>query len=175
MPRALVVVDLMAGIFELPEPLHRPDAFLANVGLLLERARESGTPVVYIRHLGPEGSYFAPGAPAGRIDERFAPRATEIVVEKRHPDSFQDSKLEAHLRELSIDEIVVCGFASEACVDTTVRGAYARGFKVVLAADAHTTTKNPVLEAEQIVAHHNFVLSRFARLAPADQAFAPTT
>jgi nicotinamidase-related amidase len=71
------------------------------------------------------------------------------------------------LAERGIDEVIICGFASEACVDATVRSAYAKGFRVVLAAGAHTTTANPVLSAEQIIRHHEFVLQRFARVVPA--------
>ena len=66
-----------------------------------------------------------------------------------------------------VGDVVICGFATEACVDTTVRSAWAKGFRVVLAAGAHTTTANAVLSAEQIVRHHDVVLARFARVVPA--------
>jgi nicotinamidase-related amidase len=68
---------------------------------------------------------------------------------------------------------VICGFATDFCVDTTVRSAFARGFRVVLAAGAHTGTGNPVLTADQVVRHHELVLARFARVVPAAEvAFA---
>lgn len=35
-----------------------------------------------------------------------------------------------------------------------------------LASDGHTTTDNPVLDAKRIVAHHDFVLERFAKVKP---------
>ena len=169
MPRALIVVDLMLGIFDLPEELHRGEVFLANIELLVARARAARVPIVFVQHTGKEGSPFAPDNPGRTIHPRVAPRAGETIVEKRHPDSFQDSSMESLLREQGIDELVICGFASEACVDTTVRSAYAKGFTTILVSDAHTTTRNPVLEAAQIVAHHNFVLSRFAQLLRQDE------
>ena len=169
MSRALIVVDVMLLIFDLPEELHRPEAFLANIELLLARARAARLPIVFVQHIGAEGSRMAPDAPGRTIHPRVAPRAGETIIEKRHPDSFQDSSLESVLREQGIDELVICGFASEACVDTTVRSAYAKGFTNILVSDAHTTTRNPVLEAAQIVAHHNFVLSRFAKVLRHDE------
>jgi nicotinamidase-related amidase len=167
--KALIVVDVLAGIFELGVPLHEPDAFLANVRLLIGMARDARAPVVYVQHLGPDGSRFARNAPTRAIHKRIAPRPDDVVVEKQHPDSFQGSTLDLTLRERRIAELVVCGFATEACVDTTVRSAYARGFAVLLAQGAHTTTANDVLTAAQIVAHHNLVLARFARVVPHDQ------
>lgn len=162
--QALLVTDILTGIFQLDEDLYRPDAFFANVEALIHQARLDGTSIIYIHHVGPPGSPFAPSAPGSAIHLRIAPQADDLIVEKSHPDAFQSSRLEALLRERGIEELMVCGFATEGCIDSTVRSAYAKGFAVILIADAHTTTRNPVLDAAQIVAHHNYVLSRFARV-----------
>ena len=93
----------------------------------------------------------------------------EVVVGKTEPDVFMGSTLAAQLAALTgRSELVICGFATQDCVDTTVRSAFGRGYSVVLAAGAHTTTANPVLSAAQIIAHHELVLRRFARVAPSD-------
>jgi uncharacterized protein (TIGR02246 family) len=62
---------------------------------------------------------------------------------------------------------VVCGLATEGCVDTTVRRARSLGFAVEVAEDAHSTTDGPVLTAEQTVRHHNAVFKIFADVRPA--------
>lgn len=164
MPKALVLVDILEGIFTLPLPLDRPDEFLAAVGELLDRARAACAPIVHVQHVGPTGTHFAAGAPGRRIHPRVTPREGEIVVEKADPDAFRGSTLESNLRELAPSGLVLCGFATELCFDTTVRSAHSRGFALEIATDAHTTTANPVLAANTIVAHHNFVLSRFATM-----------
>ncbi|MBI5536833.1 MAG: cysteine hydrolase [Deltaproteobacteria bacterium] len=169
---ALLVVDVVTGIFALPEPLHEPESFLSNVTRLVTSARHAGVLVVHVQHTGPEGSVFARGSPAREFHPSVAPRPGEPLVDKDTPDSFLRSNLESVLREAGIRELCVCGFATEGCIDTTVRSAWSRGFSVVLASDCHTTTRNAVLEASQVVAHHNLVLRRFARVVPlAEVAF----
>ena len=162
--RALLVVDVLQGIFALPEPLHDPDGFIAVVQAMVARARASGTPVVYLQHVGPPGTPFARGTAAREIDARVKPAPGDLVVEKEHPDGFHGTKLAGLLARAR--ELAICGFASEACVDTNVRSAYAHGYRVVLVADGHTTTCNAVLSAPQIIAHHNHVLARFAEVLP---------
>jgi len=124
-------------------------------------------PIIYVHHVGRPGSPFAPGAPGRVIHPAIAPLAGDPIVEKAEPDAFHQSSLAEVLRVRDIGELVVCGFATQDCVDSTVRSAFARGYRVVLASGAHTTTANRVLTAAQIVAHHDAVLARFARVTPA--------
>jgi nicotinamidase-related amidase len=167
--RTLLVVDVLAGIFELGVELHDADGFLERTESLIASARKAGVPVVYIQHEGPTGSPFEVGTPGWHIHARVAPESGDPVVSKREPDSFQDSKLDQVLDELGVHELVVCGFATEGCIDSTVRSAYGRGYTVTLVSDCHTTTANAVLPAEKIVTHHNFVLARFATVAPSNK------
>jgi nicotinamidase-related amidase len=165
--QALLVLDVVNAIFELPVPLHDPDGFVERVRGLLDRARDKRVPVVHFRHLGPEGSRFAPGGRGRELDARVAAVAGEVVIDKREPDMFIGTPLAEVLAERGVDEVVICGFCSEGCIDSTVRSAWAKGFKVVLASGAHTTTANEVLSGEQIVKHHDVVLARFAQVVPA--------
>lgn len=167
--QALLVLDIVNAIFELPVPLHDPDGFVERVRGLLDRARARRVPVMHFRQLGPEGSVFAPGGHARTYHPRVTPAPGEIEIDKREPDMFVGTSLSNMLAQRGIDELVICGFSTEGCVDTTVRSAWAKGFRVVLAAGAHTTTGNAVLTAEQIVRHHELVLARFARVVPATE------
>lgn len=164
--QALLVIDVQNAIFELPVPLHEPELFLSRVRGLVERARRAEVPVIFVQHLGKHGSPLAAGSSGRAIHAAIAPRAGEVVVEKSAPDAFMDSPLAERLA--GVQELVVCGFATQDCVDTTVRSAFARGYSVVLAAGAHTTTANAVLSAEQIVAHHELVLRRFAQVVASE-------
>ncbi|MDQ3335467.1 MAG: cysteine hydrolase [Myxococcota bacterium] len=167
--QVLLVIDVQNAIFQLPVPLHEPEQFLSRVCRLVERARRADVPVIFVQHLGKPGSASEAGAPGGELHAAIAPVHGEVIVGKTEPDAFMGSTLAAQLAVFpGRRELVVCGFATQDCVDTTVRSAFARGYSVVLAAGAHTTTANPVLSAAQIIAHHEFVLRRFARVVPSD-------
>ena len=98
------------------------------------------------------------------------PRLGETVVVKRHCNAFQDTRLIEHLRSEAIDHLTVCGMQTQYCVDTFVRVAVDRGFKVRLVSDGHTTFGTMTLPADSIIAHHNEVLKgSFASLALASE------
>lgn len=71
MAQALVVVDVMTGIFELPVPLHEPDRFVERVATLLAKARLVGALIVHVRHVGAANTRFATGA----VTREFHPAA----------------------------------------------------------------------------------------------------
>ncbi|MCP4676519.1 MAG: cysteine hydrolase [Deltaproteobacteria bacterium] len=167
--RAILVVDVLIGIFQLPVEVFRKDSFLANMGKLLEKARNSEVPIIYVRHCGPKGTPFEKGQPGWEFHPGITPKNNDIIVEKTNPDSFQETNLEKILKESEIEELIICGFASEACVDTTVRSAYSKGYSVILISDCHTTTDSEVLGAQQIVDHHNNVLCKFAKVQSLDK------
>ena len=93
-------------------------------------------------------------------------------MRKTTPDSFLRTDLEARLRERGITRLLIGGYASEFCVDTTVRRAAALGFEVVLLADAHTTHDKPHASAAQIRAHENATLPNITSFGPRISAIA---
>ena len=48
------------------------------------------------------------------------------------------------------------GYATDFCIDATLRSAASKDFSVIVVADAHTTTHNPILRADQVRQHHNW-------------------
>ena len=165
---ALVVVDVQVGMFDPEGPAHDSERLLTTLSDLIERARVSGSTVIFIQHCGSPESGLEKGTPGWPIHPSIAPDTGDWVIEKSEPDSFQGTDLDARLRQDGISSLVVCGIATEYCVDTTVRGAFERGYDVVLVRDGHSTWANGILTAEQIVAHHNLTLARFAEVRNAD-------
>ena len=158
MESALIVIDVQRALFEnSPPPADAADV-LERINTLTDRAREAGVPVIYVQHESP-GSGLAHGAPGWELDTRLRPLPDDIRVRKTTPDSFLRTTLGQVLEEAGVSRLVVCGYATEFCVDTTVRRAAALGHSVVLAADAHTTQDKPHAAGAQIRAHHNATLS----------------
>ncbi len=162
--KALLVIDGQIAFFRLSRPLLNSDIVLGNIRTLIDRARTSGVPIIYLQHSGSHDSVFEKNSPGWHIHPSISPIQGDIVIEKHTPDAFHGTLLEQSLHQLSVQTLVVCGFVSEGCVDTTVRRASSLGFKIELVGDAHSTTDGEVLRASQIVDHHNSVLAIFAEV-----------
>jgi nicotinamidase-related amidase len=165
MSTALVVIDVQQGMFTQPSPPHRSEAVLAAIRALQDRARSERIPILHIQHDGGDGP-LARGTSGFAIHPEVAPKPGEDVVVKNRCDAFLGTGLDARLRALGIGRLVIAGMQTEYCVDTTTRAAFAHGYKVVLASDAHTTFDSDALKAPDIIRHHNAVLRDFATVIP---------
>ena len=83
-------------------------------------------------------------------------RPGELVIRKRTCDAFYGTSLEAELRSRGITTVLLMGYATDFCVDATLRSAASKEFGVIVVADAHTTLDNPVLKADLVREHHNW-------------------
>jgi nicotinamidase-related amidase len=155
---ALLIIDVQLGMFEESDPVYRGDELLATINDLIARARDAGVPVIYVQHSGGDGHLLEPGSPGWPIHPAIAPARGELIVHKRHPDSFQETALQHELEIRRVRRLIVAGIQTEYCVDTTCRRAYSLGYDVTLAQDAHSTWDTKHLEASQIIDHHNQVL-----------------
>ena len=70
------------------------------------------------------------------IHPEVAPAEGERVIVKHRPNAFKDTPLEAELRELGVDEVVLCGMMTSMCVDASARAAADLGLRTTIAADA---------------------------------------
>jgi nicotinamidase-related amidase len=131
---ALVVVDLQNGVVE---GTHARDAIVANVGRLVEQARAAQVPVVWVQH--DDADNLPRGSDGWAIVPEMDPAEAEPRVEKRYPDAFEDSSLEAVLSDLGVGRVVVAGAQTDECIRGTLHGAVARGYDATLVSDAHTT------------------------------------
>jgi nicotinamidase-related amidase len=149
---ALLVVDVQKGVVE---GAHDRDAVVANVGRLVEKARQERVPVVWVQHSDDD---LERGSEEWRIVPELTPSDTEPLVEKNYGDSFEDTTLEAVLSDLEVGRLVVVGAQTDACIRSTLHGAFARGYDATLVSDAHTTEDQTPWGApppDQVIAHTN--------------------
>lgn len=163
MKSALLIIDVQRGLFD-PEPQpYEAAAVIARINLLAEKARHAGMPVIFIQH---ERSDMLYGSEAWQLEPGLQICEGDHIVRKSTPDSFLDTRLAGLLQQLQVTHLTVCGYASEFCVDTTIRRAAALGFPVLLAADAHTTHDKPHASAVQIRQHENATLPDITSFGP---------
>lgn len=155
---AVVIIDVQVGLME---DAYRRDEVLAAIQTLLEQARASGAPVLYVQHDGGKGDGLEVNTPPWNIHPAIAPRAGDPVIHKSASDSFYNTTLARELDARGIKHLVVAGGQTDYCVDTSVRRATTFGYDVTLVADAHTTYDNDVLTAQQIIDHTNKTLHGF--------------
>ena len=155
---ALMIIDVQSGMFDDSDPVYKGNELLATVGALISRARTAGISVIYIQHDGGDNHPLRPDKPGWPIHAAIAPTQDDLVIRKRHPDSFQETSLQHELETRGIKHLVVAGIQTQYCIDTTCRRAYSLGYDVTLVQDAHSTWDTEHLKASQIIAHHNQVL-----------------
>jgi nicotinamidase-related amidase len=149
---ALLVVDVQNGVVE---GAHERDAVVANVGSLVEKARRERVPVVWVQH-SDEG--LERGSDDWRIVPELAPSEAEPLVEKNFGDSFEATALESVLSGLGVGRLVIVGAQTDACIRSTLHGAFVRGYDATLVSDAHTTEDQTAWGApppSQVIAHTN--------------------
>jgi isochorismate hydrolase len=80
------------------------------------------------------------------------------LVHKTFGDSFEDTDLEEVLAKAGVGRLVVTGAQTDACIRSTIHGAFARGYDVTLVGDAHTTEDQSAWGApppDKVIAHTN--------------------
>jgi nicotinamidase-related amidase len=155
---ALLIIDVQKGQLSIQAPIYEGDKLISRIRELIEKARASNVPVIYVQHCGEKGSNLEPGTSGWEIHPDIAPSKNDVIVQKRYPDSFQETNLQSELESKGIKELVVVGLLTHYCIDTTCRRAFSLGYKVTLVRDGHSTFGSDLLSAPQIIAHHNSVL-----------------
>jgi nicotinamidase-related amidase len=149
---ALIVIDVQNDVVG---GSHNRDDVVANVAALVDKAREAEVPVVWVQH---SSEQMPPGSDGWQYVPELKQAATEPVVHKRYPDSFEDTDLEAVLAERGVGSLIVAGAQTDECIRSTLHGAIARGYDATLVADAHTTedlTEWGAPPPEKVIAHTN--------------------
>jgi nicotinamidase-related amidase len=130
---ALLVIDVQNGVVA---DAHERDAVVANIEGLVARARAERVPVVWVQHSDDD---LVSGSEEWRIVPELVPDESESIIEKHYGDSFEATNLETVLSDLGVGKLVVVGAQTDACIRSTLHGAFARGYDAMLVSDAHTT------------------------------------
>jgi nicotinamidase-related amidase len=137
------------------ERAHDRATVVGKIRNLVEKARHDGVPVIWVQH---SDEQLVRESDDWRIVPELIPAETESLVEKHYGDSFEETPLESVLYNLGVGRLFVTGAQTDACVRSTLHGAFVRGYDATLISDAHTTedqTKWGAPPPEQVIAHTN--------------------
>lgn len=141
-------------------------AAVDNCARLLETARRASVPCIHVkiealagnaRDTGPAhrrmGWCYPPGSKESEFLSAVTPRDGEIVITKTVSGAFTSTNLDAVLRHMGIEWLVVAGFETDECIEATGRAALDLGYLTLFAEDGCTA-----YEAEA----HNQFMAKFA-------------
>ncbi len=153
---ALLVIDVQNGVVE---GNHERDEVVSKIDALVDQARQERVPVIWIQDSnGPR----ATGTDAWKIVPELTPTNGEPLIDKKYGDSFEDTTLEAVLSGLGVGRLFVVGAQTDACIRSTLHGAFVRGYDTILVSDAHTTEDQTPWGApppSQVITHTNLYWS----------------
>jgi nicotinamidase-related amidase len=139
----LVLIDCQNTYTQGVMELDGVAAALDEVAVLLDRARSAGIPVIHIQHSDGPGSLYDIEGESGAIVTQVAPREGEAVVVKQYPNSFVQTDLDDRLKAIGATNLVLAGFMTHMCVNSTARGAFNLGYAPTVVAAATATRALP--------------------------------
>ena len=148
----LVMIDCQntytRGVME----LEGVQAALDEAAALLDRARSAGIPVIHVQHSDGPGSLYDVEGESGAIVTRVAPRDGEAVVVKQYPNSFVDTDFDEQLKAVGATNLVIAGFMTHMCVNSTARAAFNAGYAPTVVAAATATRSLPGVDGSEVSA-----------------------
>lgn len=161
----LLVIDIQnfyfpGGRSELVEPVRAAEM----AALAIDRARETGNPVIFVQHKAATGM---------EINEMVKPSAGEKTFVKEEVNSFLGTGLKEYIDGLAIDTLVICGMQTQMCVEAAVRAAHDYGYQVILLHDACATRNlkfgDREVSSEDVHASTLATLRSYAEVIPVDE------
>ncbi len=165
MSYALLIIDMQRASFDRATPVFDAAGLVQRINSVARRVRQASGRVIVVRFTGPRGSPYHPEHDGWQLAPGLEVERDDLEVRKPASDAFQSTDLEAVLGAPSGCDVIVTGCDTEFCIDSTVRSALARGYRVTVPEDGHSLIDRAHLSAEQIIEHHNAIWSTPGALA----------
>lgn len=153
---AIIIVDMQVGLLDGP-PKHDLRGLIDRINALSAMVRGADGTVLWVRHCGKAGDEFERKAAGWHFLPQLIRREEDVVIEKTLNDPYVGTQLKEILADLAPRRVLVTGWATDFCVDATVRSTVSCGHQVVVVSDGHTLSDRPHLGAPKVIEHHNWV------------------
>lgn len=125
---ALLIVDMQNGCREETQCKAEFDKSIEYINEISKYFRQKKYPVVIVQDV----EVGAPGTTEFRCADDLFVTDNDIVVHKKHCNSFWETDLDTKLKNENVDGVIVSGFSAENCVLFTYNGAIERGYNTFL-------------------------------------------
>lgn len=152
---ALIMIDCQNTYRKGVMQLTNVEPAILEARKLLSKARALKIPVIHIRHDAGPGTPYDVNAEIGAICDEVAPIAGEPVITKNYPNAFMATELDQQLKNLGVKNIVLAGFMTHMCINSTAHGGFNLGYNVTVVASATATrplqaANSKVLTAQEV-------------------------
>lgn len=140
MTTAVLVIDMIKDFVTGKFENERAQAIVPNIKELLDSARASGKPVIYVsdshseedREFSIWGSHAISGSEGAEVVPELDPESDDYALKKEKYSAFYDTELDSRLEELDVDKVVLTGVLTHICIQHTAADAFYRGYDIVL-------------------------------------------
>jgi nicotinamidase-related amidase len=139
--RALLVIDVQNEYFDGKLPVCYPKNTLPNILIAIKKANENSIPVVIIQHTltNDNATAFIKNTHGWQLHKSLENIKYNYYIEKNLPSAFVGTNLQEWLDKNSIDTVVISGYMTQFCCDTTAKYAMHLGYNVEFLSDATAT------------------------------------
>lgn len=153
---ALLVIDMQRELLD-GGPKLDLEGVVDRINRLSVAVRSRYGKVIWVQHSGRPGENTASGAPGWNFLPQLNRQDSDTTVAKTLNDPFAGTNLNLVLRQAGVTRLLVCGWATDFCVDSGVRSAVSNGFDVIAVSDAHTVSDRPHIDAASVIRHFHYL------------------
>ena len=139
MKKALLVIDVQNEYFTGKLKVTYPSDSLDNILNVMDYAKANNMIIIIVQHTAFSGETFVKGSNEWEMHAEILKKHYDYHIEKTKPSSFHKTNLEEILRKENIEGVVISGYMTQMCCDTTAREAFHKGYAVEFLSDATGT------------------------------------
>ncbi len=113
--------------------------------------------VIFIQHDGTKENSFLPDSEDWQILPELTKHSNDIFISKTANDAFYNTDMQNFLAKNNITELFITGCATDFCIDSTIKSAVSKDYRVTVIEDGHTTANRPYLTAPVLIQHYNWL------------------
>jgi nicotinamidase-related amidase len=139
MKKALLIIDVQNEYFTGKLKVTYPSNSLDNILKVMDYAEENNMLIIVVQHTSLSGDTFVKNSNEWEIHSSIFEKSYDYIIEKNKPSSFYETNLEEILKKENIEGVVIAGYMTQMCCDTTAREAFHKGYYVEFLSDATGT------------------------------------